>query len=185
MNLDGRAVGRGTLPCPSSNVVLGENQPLRWAQTGTQRAPSDPQETLFCREGDRALAQAAQGACGASLLGDIKKLRGPRPRCRPPVTTTRFWGATPPRSVLPPGKETPRPPTCAPPPRRCQRAAKARSCSAGTAPVCSSAAPLPQCGTTARRSAQSLAPPACRRRVAHARCGGAAWRHSGGGCRGA
>lgn len=37
---------------------------------------SECQETLFHCEGDRVLAQAAQGACRASLLGGIQKIPG-------------------------------------------------------------------------------------------------------------
>ena len=37
------------------------------------------QETLFDCEGDRALAQVAQGGCGVSLLGDTQKPSGHSP----------------------------------------------------------------------------------------------------------
>ena len=37
------------------------------------------QETLFCCEDDRALAQVAQGGCGVSTPGDIQKLPGHSP----------------------------------------------------------------------------------------------------------
>ena len=46
----------------------------QWAQTETQEVPSERQEMLSYPEGDRALVQAAHGACGVSLCGDIKKL---------------------------------------------------------------------------------------------------------------
>ena len=49
---------------------------LQWAQTEMQETPSEHQETLFHCEGDRVLAQAAQGTCGVSLLGDIQKPPG-------------------------------------------------------------------------------------------------------------
>jgi len=49
------------------------------AQNETQEGPSKHQETLLHCEGDQALAQVAQGDCGASILGDIQKLPGHGP----------------------------------------------------------------------------------------------------------
>ena len=45
----------------------------QWAQTEMQKVPSEHEETLFDCEGDRALAQVAQGGCGVSLLRDTEK----------------------------------------------------------------------------------------------------------------
>ncbi|KAK4817922.1 hypothetical protein QYF61_002763 [Mycteria americana] len=45
----------------------------QWAQTETQEGPTERLETLFYCEGDRALAQIAQGGCGVSILGDVQK----------------------------------------------------------------------------------------------------------------
>lgn len=45
-------------------------------QTETQVAPSELPETLFYREGDRALEQVVHGACGICFLGDTGKLFG-------------------------------------------------------------------------------------------------------------
>ena len=47
-----------------------------WAQTDMQEAPSEHQKTLFHREVDGALAQAAQKGGGVSILGEIQKPPG-------------------------------------------------------------------------------------------------------------
>ena len=49
----------------------------QWAQTETQEAPSEHQETLFQCAGE--LAQVAQGGCGVFILGDIQKPPGHSP----------------------------------------------------------------------------------------------------------
>jgi len=41
------------------------------AQTEAEEIPSEPEEELLPSEGDGALAQVAQGACGVSFSGDI------------------------------------------------------------------------------------------------------------------
>jgi len=45
-------------------------------KTETWEASSERQETLFYCGGHQALAQAAQGGCGVSILGDTQKLIG-------------------------------------------------------------------------------------------------------------
>lgn len=51
----------------------------QWTQTETQKVPSEHQNPLFYREGDWALAQAAQVCYGVSILGNIPKLSGYSP----------------------------------------------------------------------------------------------------------
>jgi len=41
------------------------------AQTEAEQVPAEDEEELLPSEGDRALAQAAQGVCGVSFSGDI------------------------------------------------------------------------------------------------------------------
>jgi len=41
------------------------------APTEAEEAPAEPKEELLPSEGNRALAQAAQGSCGVSFSGDI------------------------------------------------------------------------------------------------------------------
>jgi len=43
----------------------------QWAQTEAEKVLSEHEEELLPSEGDRALAQAAQGDCGVSFSGDI------------------------------------------------------------------------------------------------------------------
>ena len=47
-----------------------------WAQVGTQEVPAKNDKKLLSREGDRAVAQAAQGGCGVSFPGDIQNPPG-------------------------------------------------------------------------------------------------------------
>ena len=65
----------------------------QWAQTETQEAPSEHQETLFYCEGDCAPAQVAQGGCGVFLLADIETT--PQILCSVlgPSLQEKNWGA--------------------------------------------------------------------------------------------
>lgn len=59
-------------PCPAQDQMLhlGKIKCCNGHRLKCE-TPSECQETLFHCEGDRVLTQAAQGACGASLLGGI------------------------------------------------------------------------------------------------------------------
>ena len=50
-----------------------------WAQTEAQEVPSEHEEELLPSEGDGALEQAAQGACGVSFSRDIQDPPGQGP----------------------------------------------------------------------------------------------------------
>lgn len=57
----------------------GAQDQKQQAQTETQEAPSEHQETCFHSEGDRALPQAAKEGCGVSIAGDTQKPYGCSP----------------------------------------------------------------------------------------------------------
>ena len=63
------------------------------AQTEAEEVPAEQEEELLPSEGDRALAQAAQGGCGVSFSGDVQDLpgRGPvQPALGDPAWTGGF-----------------------------------------------------------------------------------------------